>query len=1202
MKIIAVSFLNLNALKGRHELSFQEGVIGQNGLFLISGETGAGKTTILDAICVALYARTPRFGENKQPEEMMTHHTGECWSEVVFEADGVFYRSKWSLYRARKKANGKLQAVKMEIAKLAHAKDPEGEILEAYASKVPKVVEEVTGLDFQRFKRSILLAQGDFAAFLKAGKKDRAAILERITGTSTYSEISVAAFERAKEEQTKKEALETQITHLSLLDDEARNAYEAQQQALDKEVNAKGTKADEARKQLQQIAQLEELQTQKAHLAKQGDVLRQRAEAFAADSNRLKQHERFQALATDHSMLKKQSAELFALERSLQLKEEQLQLDRKGFEGLQEQKKERQEALLNAKQQQAAAQAPIKAARQAKVELDAIQNQLKELNQRFALAQKKCNALAEQLQQSEQEKQRIEERVLNGNTWIAENEKTALLKGKLGDLHMRSDRLKRGIEELSNLEIEINKITQEQLALEKHIEEERKKLSSFQMGGDVAPITGNALLRMQEGIQNLKQLLDIVELWEQAHKKVEHLKQSADEEQAWLKEKSKQEEQQQEHIHLLEQHIQQGEELYENKRLLIDLKDLREQLEDGKPCPLCGSETHPLTAHTTTDDEEQLQESLVKLNANKKLLQEKQTVFQQLQQNIAVKKRDADSTQLGITELIKDKEQEQLRFDRLYASLHSPKPVLTIDDKEAIRLLYDERHADYERVKKQRVTFEENKAAIEASDKKLLSAQSKLEQIEHSLTTLQQQQITRLQFQTEQQMEWEQLLTELGLSIEADTAVLDFVKSLKERYSVSEKNQSGLVKLKEHLKAHQTRLDDQSKTLAEEREALNALTLQLQTQEKVKEEKLTQLADLLKGFVSEDADQEEKRLAQLVDTTNTAFEQLRTNVAEHDKNISALESAVRTEKERSEALSNESDKLRVSLGKAVAKMGDYAISDLDQFLLGDVVFKQLRQERQALQQAMAAHERAVQDNAQQLTKLNQIVPKDQNKQAILEALNEAEVAIKALDQEIGGIKEKLSNDAQARERMGSLHADLMNQQKEYERWSHLRELIGSSDGDKFRTYAQGLTLARLVELANRHLVKLQPRYRIQKCKGEDGKKELELEIVDQFQADATRSMNSLSGGETFLASLALALGLSDLASKRLKLHSLFIDEGFGTLDSVTLDLAITTLENLRADGKTIGLISHVSELKERISTQVQLKRSGSGVSVLEVVG
>lgn len=198
---------------------------------------------------------------------------------------------------------------------------------------------------------------------------------------------------------------------------------------------------------------------------------------------------------------------------------------------------------------------------------------------------------------------------------------------------------------------------------------------------------------------------------------------------------------------------------------------------------------------------------------------------------------------------------------------------------------------------------------------------------------------------------------------------------------------------------------------------------------------------------------------------------------------------------------------------------------------------------------------------------------------------------------VGSLEQQIKNDDDSRQRSESSAAELKNAEVEALRWGRLKELIGSADGSKFARFAQSLTLRQLISLANHHLQVLAPRYRLIAADGT----ELDLRIVDLYQAGVDRPMESLSGGESFLASLALALGLSELASRHHPIDSLFIDEGFGTLDSETLEIALSALENLRASGKTIGLISHVELLKERLGTQVRIIRSASGTSRIEVV-
>jgi exonuclease SbcC len=211
-------------------------------------------------------------------------------------------------------------------------------------------------------------------------------------------------------------------------------------------------------------------------------------------------------------------------------------------------------------------------------------------------------------------------------------------------------------------------------------------------------------------------------------------------------------------------------------------------------------------------------------------------------------------------------------------------------------------------------------------------------------------------------------------------------------------------------------------------------------------------------------------------------------------------------------------------------------------------------------------------------------------EAIQEAYDEAQ-------QVQGRVQERLANDATQRKKAGELTEKIDQKRAEFERWAKLNDIIGSADGKKFRAFAQGLTLEKLSHLANHHLQALNGRYLIRKRVGE----ELELDIVDTFQANNTRSMRTLSGGERFLVSLALALGLSDLAGRQVQISSLFIDEGFGTLDENSLDLAISTLENLQSTGKTIGVISHVPALKERIGVRIQVHKNSDGFSYWELI-
>lgn len=220
MKIISIKFLNLNSLKGEHEIRFDQSPFTESGLFAITGPTGAGKTTILDAITAALYGNVHR---QKDVCEIMTRHTGEAYSEVEFEIKGKLYRAKWSVKRSRGKAEGNLQAQKMELAD-GFTNTP---IVSHPLKEVKDAIALLCGLDYNQFLRSVMLCQGDFTRFLKADENERSDLLEKITDTEIYSEISIFTFNKTKDEKTKLESLRNRLNDVTLLTEEELKAFNA---------------------------------------------------------------------------------------------------------------------------------------------------------------------------------------------------------------------------------------------------------------------------------------------------------------------------------------------------------------------------------------------------------------------------------------------------------------------------------------------------------------------------------------------------------------------------------------------------------------------------------------------------------------------------------------------------------------------------------------------------------------------------------------------------------------------------------------------------------------------------------------------------------------------------------------------------------------------------------------------------------------
>ncbi|MDE4070481.1 exonuclease subunit SbcC [Enterobacter asburiae] len=297
----------------------------------------------------------------------------------------------------------------------------------------------------------------------------------------------------------------------------------------------------------------------------------------------------------------------------------------------------------------------------------------------------------------------------------------------------------------------------------------------------------------------------------------------------------------------------------------------------------------------------------------------------------------------------------------------------------------------------------------------------------------------------------------------------------------------------------------------------------------------------------------------------------------------------------------EQERLQQSQTQFTTALAASCFADRDAFLaalLDDDAIRRLEQLKQSLesqiQQAAALSGQA----NQQLQAHLALRPEGLNADApaLQSQLQQLAQRLRENTTHQGEIRQQLKQDSDNRQHQLALMQQIEEAARQADDWGYLNALIGSSTGDKFRKFAQGLTLDNLVWLANQQLNRLHGRYLLQR-KASDA---LELEVVDTWQADAVRDTRTLSGGESFLVSLALALALSDLVSHKTRIDSLFLDEGFGTLDSETLDTALDALDALNATGKTIGVISHVEAMKERIPVQIKVKKiNGLGYSRLD---
>ena len=1152
MKVLAIRGENIASLAGFFEVDFERPPLAGAGLFAITGPTGSGKSTLLDVLCLALFGQTPRGalagtldvpvgGTAKEtltaqdPRNLLRRGAGDGFAEADFVgADGRRYRARWEVRRARRLPGGKFQNASRVLSRLDAGRE---ERVAEGVQETEAHVAEVLGLTFEQFRKAVLLAQGDFAAFLRAKEKERSELLEKITGAEIYSKLSRRAFERARDVRARLDAMQAALDRLAPLDAVARKEREV-------------------------------------------EVARLREETAALDARRRRLEEAVR-LATDAEEREREAADASkAKDAARQAADEKARTE----EGAVEAKRRAEDALAAARTRREERAPEVDAARVLDTRLSEKENERSRLAAEVRKAREELEAARVRAARLDDELRAARGARAGAETWLAERAADEpLVRG--WDATQRSlGALARGREELERARRDADAAA---------AREEELKSSAARFAGEEAKAGGaltdaetaaRAAEEASAGIERGRISAALAEVGREvaalaaleplAAATADELARLAKAEKSVLAETERAAQEStaaaeaEREAHELETRAAEVAAARERALAERGLAAQRATLVPGEPCPLCGSPEHPWGAGGAAPADradaldaerkallgegrerakagaahgEAAKAAERKAKEAAKAGDEARRSLARLRTEWEAKGRELPAG-TPLREAPATAEETVAALDRIGEALAGARErqgALHREEERATALEREAQEARGRRVAAAR--------AAEAAAKAVREAERELEQIRARRAVL----ATRIDGQEEK----ERLLRE-----ELDRLVADDAEAARLLAS----DPAGLAALWE-LRVAEWRARDG------ERERATA--------------EAGRLAPLLSAEEStrsaaEATRTEQERRAAAVEEAYTAL------AAERAALLGGR--AVAEVVEELEGAARAAEAAQRRSVEAASAAGAERARALAAF---EAAEKAAVEAARRVQAALAAREAA-------RTAAGLEAAPDGTRTPVADAASAAARDRARTEEALGRAQAELIADDRTREERKAALEEKEKAEREGRVWLSLGDLIGEASGGKLRRFAQEMTLQALVANANHHLRDFARRYQLRKAPGT----EVGLLVVDRDMGDELRSVESLSGGETFLVSLALALGLASLATKRAAIGSLFVDEGFGSLDADTLDKAVAALDAVREGGRRIGLISHVEGLAEKIGVEVRIVAHGGGRSEVRVIG
>lgn len=1167
MKILSLRLRNINSFRDDIHLDFECEPLSCSSLFAITGDTGSGKTTLLDAITVALYNKTPRLdgNGNKSPVNLLSQGADKGFAEVVFSVDGSRYLAEW---RAKRKKNGEIKTevklINHDTGKLITSRGKGKGNQDMADMSVEEAVSKILGIDFGAFKRSILLAQGEFASFLKADAEKKREILEATTGMSIYELL--------------KDTLNQQVKKISHDYDVASAGLEGIQEVTPEQIEA-------ARVELKSVEdKLLKLGESKAALEKEKEIEQRRTDAHGKLLENRKQQQLLQSrmgeiktirhemeLAVKAADIRSEMDAFFSQKEQLEnLRSKKIEIRKEVEES---EKKFGFTKLEYEASEDAFEKAKIEAEKKRKGfnEASNLETKSKELIGEAGKKYKDSEAVLEKVRLVESviEKKKVEISSLRAASSAASDflennplpetpedvlakasETAAVIREMEKTLIERKGSLKKTESEIKELDDELKELNEKsKLILTKKseilskLDTNRKALEPLISEGGSEywrtikfawvelQATGSKFTEQYESLSWLfdgeapagsrKDFIDTLNLYKE---KTERLALEI----ATAEEKVKRCEAEEKLV------------IVTNQAVIMRVEHLKE----GAPCPVCGSDNHPWSGKSETDSEEKIAKAREDVeNARVGLEKLNLKLNETLQELSHISKNKTVECEIRIGQielLLKEKTGDENEF------------TLVGQQTEANTSQFDSLNRQKEKLD---VENSELVAGIEAFEGEI----------------------------EEDRSVFIELIPPAFSSEPTDSALVKF----RILISTAKKHASELEENKHKISACESSIQENCERLTDETGRLNTLLESAKQYEDGGNKFRAQALEMTDGI---GADAARSALVAHLETMETRHNTLMEKYRETELSLTkSIEKCKALENDVMRA-SGKLDEAQLKYTQALESSGFASIEEHKAAFREQVslshskqVIEQYEKDVHAVEGNIKTHEAVFAEKPYAPDELRDIIEREN---ALIISINERNSVKGGMLKHIENLTENLKKRLEQEKKLESTR-------KEMERWQKLVEVMPANS---LRDFALKTMFDLLIRFANRQLSDITSRYALKAVDMRD------MVVIDRWNAGEERPVETLSGGESFLVSLSLALALSELSKGRSKLESLFLDEGFGTLDPETLDAALCALESLRLSGRTIGVISHIDQLTRRIPVRIEVKKTGNGTSKINVRG